>query len=244
MAPEPTAAPSANIAYTLRVSPRAKHVRITVTRDAEVVVTVPKRFAARRVPAIVEARRQWVLQAIERATARAEAVRAEHGDGLPTTLELRATGETLAIEYRASAASVVTARESAGRLRLSGAVHDEAACEAALRRWLTRRAHAVLGPMVSELAAEHGFSVARVRIGLQRSRWGSCSPRGTVSLNAKLLFLGPELVRYVILHELCHTRAMDHSARFWAIMAEHEPAFERHRRSLRGVERLVPPWAG
>ena len=243
MTPEPSADHS-DIAYTLRVSPRAKHVRITVTRDAEVVVTIPRRFAARRVPAIVEARREWVLKALERARTRAEVVRAEHGDGLPTEVALLATGETLAIGYRASAASGVTAREGAGRLTFTGAVHDEAACQAALRRWLTRRAHAVLGPMVSELAASNGFSVARVRVGLQRSRWGSCSPRGTVSLNAKLLFLSPELVRYVILHELCHLRAMDHSARFWAIMAEHDPGFERHRRALRTAERLVPPWAG
>lgn len=238
-----TPQPSPDFAYTLRVSPRAKHVRITVTRDAEVVVTIPRRFAARRVPAIVEARREWVLKALERARARAEAVRAEHGDGLPTAATLAATGETLAIVYRASAASGVTAREGAGTLTLSGAVHDEAACEAALRRWLTRRAHAVLGPMASELAAAHGFTFARVRVGLQRSRWGSCSPRGTVSLNAKLLFLPPELARYVIIHELCHTRAMDHSARFWAIVAEHEPDCERHRRALRGSDRLVPPWA-
>lgn len=234
---------TADFSYTIRVSPRAKHVRITVTRAAEVVVTVPKRFAARRVPAIVEARREWVLQALERARSRAEAVRAEHGDGLPAEVVLRATGETLAVAYRASATNGVSAREGAGRLTLTGAVHDEAACEAALRRWLTRRAHAVLGPMLSELAATHGFEVARVRVGLQRSRWGSCSPRGTVSLNAKLLFLPPELVRYVIVHELCHLRAMDHSARFWAILAEYDPGFERHRRALRQVERLVPPWA-
>lgn len=240
MTPEPTP----DFAYTLRVSPRAKHVRITVTRDAEVVVTIPRRFAARHVPAIVEARREWVLRALDRARSRAEAVRAEHGDGLPTAATLRSTGETLAIAYRASAAGGVTAREGAGTLTLTGAVHDEAACEAALRRWLTRRAHAVLGPMVSEIAAAGGFTFARVRVGLQRSRWGSCSPRGTVSLNAKLLFLPPELVRYVIVHELCHTRAMDHSARFWAIMAEYDPGFERHRRALRSVDRLVPPWAG
>lgn len=243
MTPDPHDAPGAPIAYTLRVSPRAKHVRITVTRTAEVVVTIPKRFAKRHVPAIVEERRAWIARALARAAARAEATRAEHGDGLPATVTLRATGESLAVAYRASAAEGVTARESRGTLALSGGTHDDAACTAALRRWLVRRAHAHLGPMVSELAEAHGFTVTRVRVGLQRSRWGSCSPRGTVSLNAKLLFLPPELVRYVILHELCHMRAMDHSARFWAVMAEHDPAFERHRRALKDVERLVPPWA-
>lgn len=240
MTPNP---PSA-IAYTVRVSSKAKRVRITVTRDAQVVVTVPRRFPQRSVPAVVEARRVWILRALERARARREAVRAEHGDGLPATIVLRATGETLAIEYRASASSGVTARESGGVLALTGAVHDEAACAAALRRWLVRRARVTLDATLTELVAMHGFAVARRRVGLQRSRWGSCSAHGTVSLNAKLLFLPPELVRYVMLHELCHTRAMDHSARFWALVDQHDPGFERHRRALRDGERLVPPWAG
>ncbi len=240
----PQSAPEDPIAYTLRVSPRAKHVRITVTRAGEVVVTIPKRFAERRVPALVEERRVWIARARARAAARAEAVRAEHGEGLPAAVTLRATGESLAVAYRASAADGVTAREGGGTLALSGATHDEAAVEAALRRWLVRRAHEALGEMVREVASANGFHVTRVRIGLQRSRWGSCSPRGTVSLNAKLLFLEPELARYVVLHELCHTRAMDHSARFWAIVAEHDPGFERHRRALKDAGRFVPPWAG
>ncbi|MCE5191344.1 MAG: M48 family metallopeptidase [Actinomycetia bacterium] len=232
------------IAYTVRVSPKAKHVRITVTRDADVVVTVPRRFPRRSVPAVVEARRAWILRALERARARREAVRAEHGDVLPATVVLPATGETLAIEYRASAASGVTARQSGGVLALTGTVNDEAACAAALGRWLVRSARASLDATLTELAITHGFTVARLRVGLQRSRWGSCSAHGTVSLNAKLLFLPPELVRYVMLHELCHTRVMDHSARFWALVGQHDPGFELHRRALRDAERLVPPWAG
>ncbi|PKQ36927.1 MAG: hypothetical protein CVT59_10130, partial [Actinobacteria bacterium HGW-Actinobacteria-1] len=96
MTPDPHDAPGAPIAYTLRVSPRAKHVRITVTRTAEVVVTIPKRFAKRHVPAIVEERRAWIARALARAAARAEATRAEHGDGLPATVTLRATGESSA----------------------------------------------------------------------------------------------------------------------------------------------------
>ncbi len=86
--------------------------------------------------------------------------------------------------------------------------------------------------------------MGRVSIRQQRTRWGSCSRGNSISLNAKLLFLPPELVEYVLLHELCHTRAMDHSARFWAIVAEHDPGFERHRRALKDAGRFVPPWAG
>ena len=78
------------------------------------------------------------------------------------------------------------------------------------------RAHRVLTARLHELAAAHGLEVHRVTIRRQRSRWGSCSRRGTISLNARLAHT-PDFVRdYVILHELMHLREMNHSPRFWA----------------------------
>ncbi|HMP76022.1 MAG TPA: M48 family metallopeptidase [Kiritimatiellia bacterium] len=78
------------------------------------------------------------------------------------------------------------------------------------------RAHHVLTTRLHELAAMHGLEVRRVTIRRQRSRWGSCSRRGTISLNARLAHT-PDYVRdYVILHELMHLREMNHSQRFWA----------------------------
>jgi hypothetical protein len=66
------------------------------------------------------------------------------------------------------------------------------------------------------LAREHGFSCNRVTVRRQKTRWGSCSPRNNISLNIKLVQLPPELMDYVILHELTHTRVHNHSRKFWA----------------------------
>jgi predicted metal-dependent hydrolase len=86
-------------------------------------------------------------------------------------------------------------------------------------------AAAELPRRTQELAAMYGIKVSRVLVRNQRSRWGSCSCRGTVSLNWRLVQV-PEFVRdYIILHELAHLRHMNHSSRFWAVVAELCPGF-------------------
>lgn len=128
-------------------------------------------------------------------------------------------------------------------LRVSGAVGDPDACRAALRRWLARKAGGRLESMLAAVARDEGLSFSAVAVRAQRTRWGSCSRRGVISLNRHLLFLPPEVVRYVLLHELCHTVRPDHSRRFWEEVRRREPEVERYRRELRAAGRCVPRWA-
>src|SRR5829696_3902704 len=97
---------------------------------------------------------------------------------------------------------------------------------AALRRALIAKAHDVLSPMLAATAQELGFSYERIMIRRQRTRWGSCSARGTISLNCCLLFQRPPVVRYLLIHELAHTRHMNHSKRFWQCVARHCPDYQ------------------
>ena len=95
------------------------------------------------------------------------------------------------------------------------------------------RATRDLPPRVYELAARHGLTVARISIRNQRWRWGSCSHRGHICLNWRLVDM-PESVRdYVIIHELMHLKRMDHSARFWKLVEKACPDYQTSRRWLR-----------
>jgi predicted metal-dependent hydrolase len=113
---------------------------------------------------------------------------------------------------------------------------------AALRRALIAKAHDVLAPLLAETARELGFNYQRIMIRRQRTRWGSCSARGTISLNCCLLFQRPQVVRYLLIHELAHTRHMNHSKRFWQCVARHCPEYQTLDRELRDGWKRVPGW--
>jgi predicted metal-dependent hydrolase len=112
----------------------------------------------------------------------------------------------------------------------------------ALRRWLIHHANEVLGAALDECARTHDFQYQRVVIRRQRTRWGSCSTRGTISLNCCLLFQRPEVLQYLLLHELSHTRHMNHSRRFWECVGRYCPQYEHLDRELLNGWRRVPTW--
>ena len=93
------------------------------------------------------------------------------------------------------------------------------------------------------LAVQMNCGFQRLQIRLQRSRWGSCSRQGTISLNGCLLFQRPQVVRYLLVHELAHRQHMNHGPRFWALVAEHEPEWRTLDRELVHGWRQVPRWA-
>ena len=123
------------------------------------------------------------------------------------------------------------ARERA-RLR-DGAAHPRQPADVALEATLRDRARRELPAQLLALAEQHNISVARVVVRNQRTRWGACSPSGTITLNWRLIQV-PEFVRdYVLIHELMHRRELNHSRRFWRLVAACCPRLRDARRWLR-----------
>ena len=227
--------------YDIRVSRRARNARLSVSYSGQLTVVIPERFARSRVPRIVEEHRGWIEQVRARFAAESALVMERPSVVRPDGLELRLTGQVLPVEYEITSGSSRVV-ERAGRLIVSSAEFDEEAQRSALKRYLARRARVVLEPRLLARADEFGVSVPKVTIRAQQTRWGSCSAKGTISLNYYLVFLPPDLVDYVLLHELCHRRQLNHSPRFWSLLEREEPDTDRLRTELKRAWHFVPAW--
>lgn len=224
-------------AWHVRVSERARRLSVRVYPGGRVEVVVPPGVSARVVQRFVGEHRGWIER---RSHEFATAVAADISQ--PHTIALSALAREFAVSYEAGTGAVRLLRVNGAHLRLAGAVHDRVAVAAALRRWLMLLARQELGQRLQSLAREIGLDFRCVQVRRQRTRWGSCSVSGTISLNACLVFQEPDVLRYLIIHELCHTRHLNHSRRFWALVERFEPDYRRLDRELtRGWQR-VPAW--
>ena len=165
------------------------------------------------------------------------AVLAEPDEALVGTVN-----EDWAIELAGGSDRLQLTRTGPAVLTLAGDVHNGHGVRLLLRHWLTERAREVLTPQLSRVADELGFSYERILIRRQRTRWGSCSNRGTISLNCCLLFQRAAVVRYLLIHELVHTQHMNHSRRFWQRVERHCPDYQLLDRELLDGWRRVPAW--
>src|SRR3989339_483296 len=229
--------------YRVRVSSRTRHVRLQISPQEGLTVVAPRFFDLARIPALLEKKRDWIESHLRRFADGPRVRKTVPAFILPDVIELPALGESWQVCYSPmNTACVGIFSEAPGVLTVYGAVHRQLVCREVLINWLRRRAREGLCAWLSTLAAEHGFAFRESVVRGQKARWGSCSSKGTISLNYKLLFLEREWVRCVLLHELCHTVFMDHSPNFHALLDRVEPKCPQLDKELRKARKLVPTW--
>lgn len=225
--------------YTVRISKKASRVILKIAPHLGLQVVIPLGFDSRRIPQILEKRRQWIRVTYERLCAGTSGERL-----LPQSICLKATGEHFDIRYTPGADGTLTIQEhEGGLLELSGETQNVRGCSELLKRWLKHMGRARLIPLAVEQAACMGLRFKRVQIRAQKSRWGSFSGNFTLSLNCKLLFLAPELVQYTLIHELCHSVHLNHSEQFWHLVETHCPDFQAKDARLIEALKDIPGWA-
>ena len=228
--------------YRVRVSDRARRVRLTVTPHDGLVVVVPRGWRGDPEQLVAE-KAGWAHAALATVAERRALFAGGPEALLPHVIELRAFDEVWPVEYRESSAAGVRVRADGPVLLVSGAIGDAEKCLSALTRWLDRTARDRLLPLLDEVSQAAGLPYESARVRRQRTRWGSCTSRKTISLNRSLVFLPEHLVRSLMLHELVHTKVMNHSARFWSALASVDAEASVNRAQMRDAHDYVPAWA-
>ena len=211
---------SSPTAFRIERSTRSRRARLIVTDDAEAVVVLPARMPERVAFELVARHSTWIDRQVRRISERSRelAARPPLGEGRFVPLE--------GVPHR-----VIVSRQPDGRTRsrarpdgeptvvVEMADQDARRPAQVLDAWLRSLARSRIGDQVARRATEMGLAMPSLSIRDQRTRWGSASRRGGLSFSWRLVLCPPEVLDYVVVHELAHLRFAGHSARFWALVS-------------------------
>jgi predicted metal-dependent hydrolase len=204
--------------YTIRRSPRARRVRVSVHGSGEVEVVLPRRAPERAAAQAVRELEGWIERR-RRTLARAAAEVARPEGTVPFL------GRDLRLVPQPG-------RERVHR-RGDELLVPKRDADAALERWYRRQAKAEIGARLEAATARAGSTYTGLTIRSQKTRWASCSSQGHMSFNWRLLLAPEAVLDYVVQHEVCHLEVMDHSPRFWRLLERRVPDWREHSRWLR-----------
>lgn len=223
-------------AYTIKRHPRAKSVRLRASVQHGLLITIPPRFSLHHVPAVLEEHKTWIVKQLSLLQHKVEA-------RLPQEIYFPAVNQLWRVEYLNCKTKLKLFVRPQQELVLMGDVSNKKKCKLLLTDWVKQQAIAFLSVMLNQVSERVQLPFESMVVRDQRTMWGSCTVHRTISLNYKLVFLSEALVRYVMVHELCHTREMNHSRRFWSLVSEYDPNWRMHRRELRRADQeLLPQW--
>jgi len=222
--------------YSIRRSQRAAKVRIVV-KPGTVEVVAPIKAAETKIHLFVQAQQQWVIQALAKMMAKTQQ---------KETLAPAHYGHGADVPYQGQRFKLVTIPSRLKRIKIEFAnafiahipetmpanEHSEH-IRSALIKWTKKQAQIQVEHLVTQHAHKNRLFPRTVNIKTQKSRWGSCGIHNDININWLLMLAPVEVLEYVVVHELCHIRVKNHSSQFWALVAEHLPGYQLHRRWLK-----------
>jgi predicted metal-dependent hydrolase len=220
------------ISYTLKRSARARCARLEIRQATGLTIIIPKSYDITDISGLMQKKKRWILNNLTRyCQTRPPAIGKElkSGDSIPYL------GGTLKLVLRQNQDSAYSAILENNNLIISPGNKDNG-LGLVLEQWYRMQAAHLIKEKADKLSTRFGLAYNRLTIRGQRSRWGSCSHKGTLSFNWKLMMTPEPVVDYVITHELLHLKEMNHTRRFWRLVEEHCPHWREHRKWLKEHE--------
>jgi hypothetical protein len=202
-----------------------------------VEVVAPVNVAEHKIHQFVQAKQQWIVQAL----AKIEAKSRHHKNLAPAVY-----GQGAEIPYQGASYKLAIRPTKLKRIKIEFCsefiahvpeilmIKDHGAeIKEALIRWMKKESKAQVEQLVKQHAERKQLFPQTVKIKTQKSRWGSCGIHNDININWLLIIAPPEVMEYVVVHELCHIKIRNHSAHFWALVAEHLPDYQSRRHWLK-----------
>lgn len=207
----------------LRISKRARYIRLQYCSEKGLELIVPYGVPVSEAEAFARTKEDWIAKYIT----------------LPQSAlqKYYFLGECLSLrhEYDLFAKKTIVKLEDS-TLSILSPEGSKSDARAIYQHWLARKAKQYIPDRTSYLASLHGFRTGRISIKGQKTRWGSCSRLGNLTFNYKLMAYGTDIIDYVIVHELCHLKELNHSKRFWRLVEEILPNYKELRKELRNIK--------
>lgn len=199
--------------YTI-VRSKRKSVAISVNEDKKIVVKIPPYFPAAEVERLVAGKAEWIAKKYEEAAIEQKS-RPVHE--FKTGEEFYYRGKPLMLNLIVNTdRKRIMVKKQAGKLLVVSFSSEKEVIKEAIIRWYREQAREILTDKTTYFQRFVGEPVGEIRIKEQKSRWGSCSGKGNLNFNWKIIMAPDEIIDYLVVHELCHLLHMNHSKEFWS----------------------------
>jgi predicted metal-dependent hydrolase len=214
------------ISYTLKRGPRCRHARLEVARETGLTAIIPHRYDLKKLPAFLTSNKRWIVYALKKygTPPSPKAMRSNTADTIPYLGSY--------IEMVRDSDGLSPVRLEGDKLVVSSALYGNGLLAPALEDWYRWTAEKLIRDKVAKASDRLGLTYRRIALKEMRTRWGSCSVKGNLNFNWKLVLMPEPVIDYVVIHELTHLKEMNHGKKFWALVEKECPDWRERRKWL------------
>lgn len=216
------------IEFTVAKSKR-KSLSIAIQPDGRILVKAPLFISDGEIIKWVKSKTAWIVRQRAKVLEQQEANPPKHFKTGETFFYL---GQEYELEVRMSESRAKMAGIADDKILLFSKTDDEAAVQKILVDWYIKQAKSWIGKRVRFYAGQMDEAYNNITIKNQKKRWGSCSSAGNLNFNWRLILAPPEVIDYVVVHELCHLKQMNHSKEFWSEVEKVLPDYKVRKKWL------------
>ena len=217
------------IVYTIKRSLRAKYVRLEVRPETGLTVVIPRSYKPDQILGLLKEKKRWITDKLA-SYSHIEQSRSnkslKNGDSVPYL------GRDLKVDIRLSEKNIESVNLERNRLVINQTTGENGA-NLLLERWYRMQVAQLIEEKANEISTRMNLKYGRLAIRGQKTRWGSCSQKGNLNFNWKLIMMPEPVIDYVIIHELAHLKEMNHTKRFWLLVEQYCPQWRKQRKWLK-----------